>query len=143
MHYVGYCIKSFVAVSAVGFPDILLYIMHPFSNKYTQEIIAGKFYSVICIYTTQRTAVPLQLYHSQYFFFLLAPYQTLYVSIWSNFIFLYVSLPIYILVSLVLRAPQYPMSDIMLLDILPYYLSICFIALLLKYVSLMLNTSLV
>ena len=76
-------------------------------------------------------------------FFLLAPYQTLYVSIWSNFIFLYVSLPIYILVSLVLRAPQYPMSHIMLLDILSYYLSICFIALLLKYVSLMLNTSLV
>ena len=76
------------------------------------------------------------------FVFLLAPYQTLYASIWSNFIFLYVSLPIYI-VSLVLRAPQYPMSHIMLLDILPYYLSICFIALLLKYVSLMLNTSLV
>ena len=53
MHYVGYCIKSFVAVSAVSFPDILLYIMHPFSNKYIQEIIAGKFYSVICIYNTK------------------------------------------------------------------------------------------
>ena len=33
MHYVGYCIKSFVVVSAVGFPDILHYIMHPLSNK--------------------------------------------------------------------------------------------------------------
>ena len=44
MHYVGYCIKSFVVVSAVGFPDILHYIMHPLSNKYNQEIITGKLY---------------------------------------------------------------------------------------------------
>ena len=36
MHYVGYYIKSFVAVSAVGFPDILNYIMNPVSNKYIQ-----------------------------------------------------------------------------------------------------------
>ena len=47
MHYVGYCIKSFVADSAVGFPDILNYIMHPLSNKYIQEIIAGKLYIVL------------------------------------------------------------------------------------------------
>ena len=33
MHYVGYCIKSFVADSAVSFPDILNYIMHPLSNN--------------------------------------------------------------------------------------------------------------
>ena len=36
MHYVGYYIKSFVAVSAVGFPDILNYIMHLASDKYIQ-----------------------------------------------------------------------------------------------------------
>ena len=41
MHYVGYCIKSFAVVSAVGFPDILNYIMHPLSNKYIQEIKAA------------------------------------------------------------------------------------------------------
>ena len=143
MHFVGYCIKCFVAVSAVGFPDILLCIMHPLSNKYIQEIITDKFCKVICIYTTQRTAVPLQCLSFPIFFFLLAPYRTLYVSIWFNYISLHVSLPIYISVSLVLRAPHDPMSHIMLLDILPYHLSICCIALLLKYVSLMLNTSLV
>ena len=49
MHYVGYCIKSFVVVSAVGFPDILNYIMHPLSNKYIQKIIAGKLYMIILL----------------------------------------------------------------------------------------------
>ena len=49
MHYVGYCIKSFVVVSAMGFPDILNYIMHPLNNKYSQEIIAGKEYIVILL----------------------------------------------------------------------------------------------
>ena len=47
MHCVGYCIKSFVADSAVGFPDILNYTMHPLSNKYIQEIIAGKLSIVL------------------------------------------------------------------------------------------------
>ena len=39
--------QKFRGDSAVGFPDILNYIMHPLSNKYIQEIIAGKLYMVI------------------------------------------------------------------------------------------------
>ena len=35
--------------SVMGFPDILNYIMHPLSDKYIQEIIAGKLHMVILL----------------------------------------------------------------------------------------------
>ena len=57
MHYVGYCIKSFVVVSAVGFPDILNYIMHPLSNKYIQKIIVGKLYMIILLRNSYRHCI--------------------------------------------------------------------------------------